>query len=493
MGVMTTTVKKTWYSKAGDFLRKFDNYALAIILALGISIFLAIFAIIFHEFPIDVVHSWLYDILDGAYAYILISRALSGIGYIFKPFDIACEEHKESTIFHFNWAGFKQGLKSVGEHIKKKPFEFTGLVFGLALGSGVSVALGLLGVRVNPMDVMRGVSSIITYVSSISTFSGLFNRLGRTIDFFKDEWANRSQWINKEHTNYALSVAVGVVIGIALVSAFLACNLLPGGGLAVAVVAIGVVSTCASSSGYIGRLFDIGGPLHKFNLVRAFSSAQEDSEKATDVKQKHKAEARGTAIGVGFGVILAGVLIGVGAATLPFFGLGLPLILAGVIVSGTCISVSGGLGNRIGYAIDKARAKKEAAAAEEEGVALLADASESGDALTPHAAPAPGVANTSAPQQLVDASNVAPTFVAQQSNGSPGEYPEDDGAGKVAAPATSLAARDKVTASMLTTRFSTFAAVSEQEAETYNDGRSKDFIPNPLENSHYTPIYSAGR
>ena len=513
---MTDTVNKPWYSKAGEFLGKFDSYALAIIITLGVAAFLALFAIFFHDFPAEAVHSWLYDLLDGTYAYILISRALSGMGYVFKPVDIALGNvDPKAEPFQFDWHHIKASMKRLSSwlwnNITNHPGEFFGLVLGFTVGIGVSIACGLVGVKVNPLDAMKGVNLVMNYIGSISTYSGLFNRLGRSIDFYtrkvKEVWEEK--WINRRDTNYAFSVVGGIAVGVALVAAFLACNLLPGGGLALAIVAIGVISTCASSSGYVGRLFDTGGVFHRLSFLKrkraydknATAEDKQHTEKfEKDVKSKHKAECHGTAIGVFSGVILAAVLIGVGAATLPFFGLGLPLILAGVIVSGTCISVSGGLGNRIGYAVDKARAKKEAAAdaaTQAETQPLLANAPESEDALTD--APTPTDTLAPAVQQPAEAKNpVAASIPALNLEISvkPAQKASDAdfiSALDLAVPAESLKNRDQLSARMLSSIGAFAPAARNINAETYNEAQSKDFLPDPLENSRYTPIYSAGR
>lgn len=354
--------KMKWYSKIGAFFKKFDNYALAIMLTFLVISCLAVIAVSFHEFPIDVIHQWLYDLLEGTYAYFLVSRTISGMGYVFRPIDIAL---KDATIFELSWRGIKERAKNflryLWNNITDKPAEFFGLILGLVSGLGISIAFGLMGVKVSPLYVIKSIGIVLSYIGSISTFSGLFNRLGRSVDFYAKKLNNK--WLNEKDVNYVLSVTAGIVLGFVLLGIILGMNALPGGGLVLAVASIGVISTCASSSGYVGRLFDTGGIFHAFSFLKIKDYFRNDKEEDRINTQKitndKKAECYGTAIGVGVGTALAIALIVIGVATLPFFGLGLPSILAGVIVVGTCLSVSGGLGNRIGYVIDKKRQVKE--------------------------------------------------------------------------------------------------------------------------------------
>lgn len=401
-----TVNKEKWY-------KGFNNYKLSIILTFLASLGVAAAGIFFHSLPdtfVDSLNSasgWIIDVAEAVYGFFFVSRMVSGIGYVATPVDIAFNEknvfesifEQENTLKHKQalFQRLKASIKSLRENIQKKPFEFIGLIIGFLAGISISIASGLVGVTLDPLFLMKGIGIVFTYVASISTFSGLFSRLGRSFDFYTKQWSDKlkSKWVNQENVNYVLSVTAGIVLGVVLAGIVGGLGLLPGGQFVAAIGLIGIVSTCASSSGYIGRLFDAGGILHAWGglkIVDFFRTQKtEDLSNTRQIKAAKKSESRGTAIGVSLGVTLGIVLIVAGVATLPFFGLGLPKLLAGIIIMGTCISVSGGLGNRIGNSIDKKRQIKEAE------VKQVVSKSESVVPLTPERAPLPSQDIVSAP------------------------------------------------------------------------------------------------
>ena len=372
-----TIEAKKWY-------KRFNNYKLSIILTFLVTVGVAIAGVFFHDTPttftspLSLDAHWVSDLAEAIYAFFFVSRMVSGMGYVATPVDIASNETTlieavssravDEECPHPRKKSWFQRLK---DNIKKKPFEFVGLLIGFSAGLGLSITSGLVGVTLNPLWVMQGIGLVFTYVASISTFSGLFSRLGRSLDFYKKRWAKQlqSKWINEENVNYVLSVTVGIILGAVLAGVVGGLGLLPGGQFVVALGLIGIVSTCASSSGYIGRLFDAGGIFHAVNFFKIPDFFRKKTEKTEDVSNTKqieaakKSESRGTAIGVFLGIALGTVLIVAGLATLPFFGLGLPKLLAGIIIMGACISASGGLGNRIGNSIDRKRQVKEQAIA----------------------------------------------------------------------------------------------------------------------------------
>lgn len=415
---MPGIAKEKWY-------KRFSNYKLSIILTFLAALGIAIAGIFFHVLPetitlgLSAESQWITDFAQAVYAFFFVSRMVSGIGYVVTPADIAFNEknvfealssdEEKVCIKKRSWLqSLKASLKSLVSNIQKRPFEFIGLLIGFLAGLGISIASGLVGVKLSPLFVMKDIGVTFSYIASISTFSGLFSRLGRSFDFYKNRWADKlkSKWINQENVNYVLSVTAGIILGAVLAGVVGGLGLLPGGHFVAAIGLIGIVSTCASSSGYVGRLFDAGGIFHAFSGLKIadfFRNKCDKTENITNtqhIKLAKKSESRGTAIGVSVGVALGVVLIVAGVATLPFFGLGLPKLLAGIMIMGSCVSVSGGLGNRIGNAMDKKRQIKEAEVKE---TAAVSD-------VTPVSVPTPEPVPTPTPTPMPTCEPTASTL-----------------------------------------------------------------------------------
>jgi hypothetical protein len=101
----------------------------------------------------------------------------------------------------------------------------------------------------------------------------------------------------------------------------------------------------------------------KINPNNEYAPNSDDPEayKASTLKTKTKkffkkmfssGEGLGTLIGISVGIGIGIALIAAGLSTLPMFGAGLPLVFTGILTIIIYAGAMGGLGNRIGYAVD---------------------------------------------------------------------------------------------------------------------------------------------
>jgi hypothetical protein len=352
--------------------RRYNNYTLAIILSVlaGIGVTLAL--LLTSHIAGGSMPEWLYELMCAIFGVLTVSQITSGAGYSFTGFDIL---FKERTIVQAKDLPLRRRLrKKFFSFIKTRGAEFVGLTLGFLLAIGLTVYLVVKNagsVFVNNIPV---VGTIVFFITNISVISGLFSRLGRCLDYLRNNLSETEKkkeelaFLRGENVNYVLSVLVGVVIGIVIGGVILGfagvTSAMTAGGaiplwVAGAVFFVGAVSSCASACGYIGRVFDFFLGKRAIGMERKEFDNKENKRrgmKATimeGIRERADAERVGTLLGVSAGLILGIILIATGLALTPFLGMGLPAAAAGVIVMLACISGLGGLGNRIGFFITK--------------------------------------------------------------------------------------------------------------------------------------------
>lgn len=326
---------------------KQNNYSLAILLTLigGAAIALTFFLLHCFELPSGAA-SWLIDLIIGFHGVEFVGRLISGNGYFFQFID----RLTDSTTLVDKIQG-KSAKRSMLDIIRQEPATFIGLGLGLVVGVvifALTVAYHLTLVK-HLISVGKWAAIAIGSIFTISTYAGLGNRLGASIDIIKNAIQNKSEKPNT-NINYAISVCAGVAIGMVFAFTILGLTIASAGiSLPLVFTALGTISTFASSAGYIGRVFDFG--LGDKTLI---------SFKPSQFKADLTRERIGTAIGVSLGIALGLTLILAGVATLPFFGFGAAKLVAGVLLFTSCISTCGGLGNRMGHFFDRVHFEKKA-------------------------------------------------------------------------------------------------------------------------------------
>lgn len=342
--------------------KRYNNYSLAIAMSVlaGIGVTLAL--LLTTHLTDGAMPEWLYQLLCAIFGLISVSQIVSGAGYTFTGADILTNEDftgiellEDAT----NAVTKKSSFRRILNFMSKRKSEFVGLVLGFLFALTLTIILVVKKAADIFAIAFPVVGVIASLLQNISMVSGLCSRLGRCVDYLRAN-VSRPALFRGENVNYVLSVLVGVVIGVVIASVFLGVAgvtsvMTAGGALPLwfggAVFVLATVSTCASASGYIGRVFDF------FLGKRTITMSKEGDD--GDIKNRAKsAEKVGTLVGVSFGIILGVTLIATGLSTVPFMGLGLPVAAAGVIVMMVCISGMGGLGNRLGFMIDKFRKLK---------------------------------------------------------------------------------------------------------------------------------------
>jgi hypothetical protein len=297
---------------------------------------------------------WVLALIYGPF---FISQEVAGAGYIGKWADFLTGEKKLSQFAREIVASWKDAGRNFISRINA---ENIGLTIGIAIGVTVTIAQAALHCTVPFAGVVSNVlAGGLFCLANINDFGGLGNRLGRTIDYFFGKSPNpKSNIFRKQNVNYALAIVAGVLIGAALATAALIVSAASMGVVPGILFTVTAVGACASSSGYIGRCADFF--LGERTAVHAIKDNFNplSTKPMTSFKERCSKENIGTAIGVTAGMVVASVLIGLGIVSLPFFGIGLPKILLGVFLMATLVGSSGGLGNRLGHAIDKYTGRK---------------------------------------------------------------------------------------------------------------------------------------
>jgi len=319
--------------------RKVNNYVLSILFTLVGSIGLALVIIALHVLDLGDLSDGLLELVCGIELFMLVSQMMSGNGYFFQFIDKIV---KEKTLFHkarfiFRKSEFKSNNHKISNTLHKDPI-FIGLTVGTVTAIGLSILELLL--HMTPFAGLGKVfSSLILFVSNLSLCNGLGNRIGRIVLHYEN---NNAAW-SVDEKYYTRSLSAGLIIGIVASIAIIAIcgvSVISGGApLGVALFCLGMIGGSASAAGYIGRVFDFilgAGPLK----VRA------NKENVL------------TTLGIATGLAIGISLVVLGGITLPFFGAGLPSVIAGIALVVNLIAAGGGAGNRIGAALDAVLAKR---------------------------------------------------------------------------------------------------------------------------------------
>lgn len=351
---------------------KTNNYSISILLTLLGSVGLTVAITLLHALDLGGLSEWLLDLTYGSEAFLFISQMISGDGYLFQFVDKLTEN---KTIFEKIGEQIRQvqvnntycNIPTKQESFLKRLFTdntFIGLTVGVLSAVGLTAAEVILHVATPFGSLGTVLSHTVMLVSNLSLCGGLGNRTGRASGYFK----NATDTFRSKDVNYALSIAGGILVGVtvvALVIGLLGVTAISGGSaLPVILFAASVIGGCASASGYIGRLFDfilgnrtivgaIKDEIELKEISKSSAKANQPQPKPEPIKNRVNKENVLTAVGIGIGIVIGVTLIVAGLITLPFFGAGLPKLVAGFIVVTTCISAGGGLGNRLGFALDR--------------------------------------------------------------------------------------------------------------------------------------------
>ena len=311
---------------------KHTNYSLALLLAfISGGAMLLILLLSHNGLAAGEVTPWLLKLIFGTQCLQFLGGVIAGSGYIGQFIDKCRDEALPFT--HQTKHPLLQRLKA-----EKIP------LIGLGIGLCLALTLTLVQLLV-PIPVLRWITKagsvlprIASFVMNVGMLAGLGNRLSRVGTHIDKHPRTLAFW-QAADINYTLAIVGGCLIGVAIMSALIAT-----GGPVFIIAGMGALSACASAGGYVGRVFD---------LILGERPLGVTPFKQTSLKSRFTLESTSTLIGVIAGITLGLTLIAAGAATLPFFGLGSVKLLAGVALFATCVSVCGGLGNRLGHAFSK--------------------------------------------------------------------------------------------------------------------------------------------
>lgn len=362
--------------------KRYNNYTISILVTTLVGVGIIIPALIMHALSLGALSTWLIDLVSVVFGISFVSRFVSGSSYFAQLIDRLTQEYTILDVVFTKLNLKKTNLKNDlqdKQHLinrntqtanEKRKSKYFGQFIGNTLGFIIATTLGVVTLclrAVTPTIINGFISSAFFLINHISNFSGLFNRSGRAIDFFrkdlnkKDNITKEKKGIFRRHrVNYVIGVLLGAVAAAVLITVILSVvgitSAMSLGGavpiwLSLGLLVVGTVSTGASAGGYIGRCFDF--ILGKRTLVHAAVDITQKEKPTNTIKDRICYEHVGTVIGVGLGITLATILIVAGVASLPFFGLGLPKLFAGMILMTACVSQCAGLGNRLGQMLDK--------------------------------------------------------------------------------------------------------------------------------------------
>ena len=349
-------------------VKRHNYYTLAILLTLiaggALAIVLSIFAYL-NEFLIANLPDWLLFLIFPPF---FVSQLVSGVGYTGRWGDILS--------FTFKNLFSLQTYKNLWVYIKENCLgEFTGLCLGIVATAAVTAVQVVFHGALPAVEVLHTTGGIVLQlIMNLSAFCGLGSRLGKTRDYAaynKEKEKENRGFFGRATVNYVCGLTGGFILFLTfaiLVTVFLGATTVATGGLAAPVwvgaslFIVGTASVGASAGGYVGRGFDaaIGnrtliGALCGQRSTKIGPDGQAVPNTLWDrINGANKWEARLTLIGITGGLIMAVGLIAGGITALPFFGSGLPPLVSGIVLFAFCISAMGGLGNRLGAAIDKA-------------------------------------------------------------------------------------------------------------------------------------------
>lgn len=327
---------------ATDTKQKHTNYSLAILASAGMGSLLFSFALGMHDVNLS---STLSCWLLGLESTLLTSQAVSGNGYFSQFID---KISGEGTLVELkSLFGQKNSFsKRLTKRLKSLFQDYT--FIGLGLGLLSAIAITVIQFLLHSFAPFTGYFSFLRepmlLIGNMSSNGGLGNRLGRAAKNLKEK--------EQKDKNYAYSIVCGVLGGLVLTAVTLGAHFVTGGILPLVLTGVSLIGGSASAAGYLGRVCDFicqHRPVHQ--VIKEKLCDKEN--KGTQLKLNKSRENILTSIGVVLGIALGIGLICAGIMTLPLFGIGLPKTLAGICLLSTCISGLGGLGNRIGHALDK--------------------------------------------------------------------------------------------------------------------------------------------
>ncbi|MDX2164007.1 MAG: hypothetical protein SFW07_01155 [Gammaproteobacteria bacterium] len=332
--------------------RRYNNYSLAIILSFLAGIAITLVLLLTAHSALGEMPQWLYELLCAIFGMVSVSQIVSGSGYSSTGFDILT--NGDVTLVQVAEKALIPSTKKISflNFMSERKMEFVGLLIGFLVALALTIALAVKKAADIFASLFPVVGTIVFFLTNVSAISGLCSRLGRCSDYFR---AN-GKGLRGRNVNYVLAVLAGAVIGIILASVFIGVAgvtsvMTAGGAIPLwfggAVFFITTVSSCASASGYIGRAVDF------FLGQRILGMSKSENDRG--LKSRVNAERVGTVIGIALGIALGITLIATGLVLVPFFGMGLPVWAAGLLVMVGLISAMGGLGNRLGYCVDLLR------------------------------------------------------------------------------------------------------------------------------------------
>ena len=397
-----------------DGKKRYNNYTLSILFSTLIGVAVIIPALLMHALSLGSLPEWLIDFVYTVFGIAFVSRLVSGSSYVFSLLDRLTNEFtlldfilpksqknqikktSEKTAKTAKIALLsKQIVVKTKSHLNAYRGQFVGNSLGFIFGTIFAVTTLILR-AVSPTIINGVITSAFYLINHISNFSGLFNRLGRTTDYFhkdpKKGEPSKSRFCRK-NVNYAMGVILGSIASAVLITVILfvagVTSAMSLGGavpiwLSLGLLVIGTISTGASAGGYVGRCIDFF--IGKRTIAHAIADTVKNVPQVKTWRDRLNCEYGGTVIGVAIGITLAIVLIAAGVASLPFFGLGLPKLFAGMILLTACVSQCGGLGNRLGQMLDKFFDTRKPKKKMDLDIPLLSDISQT---ETPPASPAP--------------------------------------------------------------------------------------------------------
>lgn len=339
-------------------IKKFDWYRMALLL--GIPISTAILAYLLGSGSGDLL---LADpVLDIITIPAFIGSFLSGTTYIARLLDAYFPNRQNNQATQKKIATPQATTKPPKRRIG--PRERRGTVIGLIAGLiVVGVTIGCQ-VSVPFLAPLSGFAYVLFSIGVISTFAGLGNRLGNSLD---DK--STRQW--NERIAIGIAAILGLTAGITIAAlsistavSVVGVTTFVTGGAALPVGIAGIVFTLAMA-GTTVAFADYS--MKAINFVKytwlTRSGANQVSNYANLKFQKtigqRYHEYRGSLVGVSAGLVVGGVIITALLLTQPYLFAGAAIAgVAGVLITMTTTAILGGLSSRIGRLVDGFEAKK---------------------------------------------------------------------------------------------------------------------------------------
>lgn len=304
------------------------------------------YAVFYFLFPKSLTENIEMSLLEDLMA---ISQNVSAADYIFRLVDI---KFKEITL-----------LDRIRSKMNKTPLtgverdaslDRCGIIVGFLAAVAISTFI-LVKNTVFSGPIFNLILKVMnTVVTTVSCYLGLGNRVGQTI---KSLHLLQKEGDAKK-VNYSLSIALGGIAAVIFAGLSIAFHFSTGGIPSLIFQTVNLVSSFASASGYIGRIFDA------LFSDRSFVQVIKDIKNDKEIKASWNWEKKLTVVGVILGFALAAALIVAvthGAGLVLLAGIGLHAATTStactsfLMLSASAMLVSrvGGLFNRLGQFLDK--------------------------------------------------------------------------------------------------------------------------------------------